>query len=652
MIRLFGEIALFLALLFALVQSLLPLWGYWRKNPHALACARPAALGQLICILAAYLLMTIAFAISDFSIAYVAANSHPWLPLMYRLTAVWGAHEGSILLWILILNIWTLAFSVFYRSSSFQKVKQEYPPAGAERRLLMTGEEELVLAVLGLISFSFLCFLLLTSNPFTPALIPQAGRDLNPLLQDPGFVIHPPMLYTGYVGFSVAFAITQAALIRGKLDPVWAHMTRRFALAAWCFLTFGITLGSWWAYRVLGWGGFWFWDPVENASLLPWLSGTALIHVLVLCEKRQTAKGWAALLAIISFALSLLGTFLVRSGVLISAHTFANDPARGAFLLLLLAILLTAALAVYVARIPQLTRQNAAPFTWASREMMLLLNSALLFVAMTTILLGTLYPLILDALKLGTISVGAPYFNKVMLPLVMIVMMLMGLGVLTHWQQSSIKSLLEQAWKRILLSILCAAALLYGVTSTLNPVAMISLSLSLWIIASVRGSVKNAPGMSLAHAGFAILVIGILLSSLLNQEREVRIRPGNETTLGPYQFHFLDTKGIQGSNFRGIQAAFAVEKNRRRVTTLYPEKRIYTVREMVMTKVDIHPSLFRDLYIALGEPLDDDYWSVRLYYKPFIRWIWFGGLIMILGGILAILQRKDYLKAKSYGHSP
>jgi len=628
MIRLFGEISLLLALLFSITQSILPLWGFWRHNKYALAFARPSAWGQFIFTLIAYVLMTIAFGISDFSIAYVAANSHPSLPLMYRLTAVWGAHEGSILLWIFILNIWTVAFSFISRKSTAQ-----HPT--------MQDTRTLTLAVLGIISLCFLCFLLLTSNPFLATSEPQMGRDLNPLLQDPGFVIHPPMLYTGYVGFSVAFAITLAALITGKLDSAWAHITRRFALAAWCFLTLGITLGSWWAYRVLGWGGFWFWDPVENASLLPWLSGTALIHVLILCEKRDAAKGWAALLAIICFALSLLGTFLVRSGVLVSAHTFANDPARGLFLLILLAIVTTAALAVYVARIPQFTVIKAPAFSWLSREMALLLNSALLFVAMTTILFGTLYPLILDALHLGTISVGAPYFNMVMMPLVMIVMACMGLGALLHWQQQSVKQLWRQTWKKLLISIVSAIAILWGVTGSLDITAIISMSLSFWILLSVKNSIRFYPGMSLAHIGFAVLVIGIMLSSVLNQEREVRIQPGDHAFIGPYQFNFLNTKGVNGSNYRGIQAEFEVTKNRHHIINMYPEKRIYTVREMVMSKVDIHPGIFRDLYIALGEPLDDTHWSVRIYYKPFVRWIWFGGMIMILGGLLAILQRKE-----------
>lgn len=622
MISLFGTLSLILALIFSLLQGVLPLWGYFRHNPYALAAARSGALGQCIFIAIAYALLTLAFATNDFSIAYVAANAHPSLPLMYKLTAVWGAHEGSILLWVFILTIWTVAFSILQKTNSASSV---------------------VLAVLGLISFCFLCFLLLTSNPFLPAPLLQSGRDLNPLLQDPGFVTHPPMLYAGYVGFSVAFAITQAALIRGKLDAAWAKLTRQFAIAAWCFLTLGITLGSWWAYRVLGWGGFWFWDPVENASLLPWLSGTALIHVLVLSEKRGLAQGWSALLAIITFALSLLGTFLVRSGVLISAHTFANDPARGVFLLLLLGVLAAAALAVYVVRIPSFSTP-AVRFSFVSREMSLLLNSALLFLAMTTVLLGTLYPLILDALQLGTISVGAPYFNKVMAPLVFIVLIFMGLGPLCSWQKQSLSLLAHKVWKKVLLAFIAAIVLLWTVIGQLDPVAVFSLGLSFWVILSAKSSWRSLPGMTIAHLGFAVLIIGIMLSSLLNQESEARIKPGDTTDIGPYQFLFIDTQGVQGGNYRGIRAAFEVLKNKRHVANMYPEKRIYSVREMVMTTVDIHPGIFRDLYLALGEPLDENYWSVRLYYKPFVRWIWFGGLIMMLGGILAIAQRKFFTK--------
>lgn len=637
MMQFAGDMSLYAALLFSFLQGILPLLGYHYHNPYLLAVARPSAWGQCVCVVAAYVCLTIAFAMSDFSIAYVAANSHPLLPLIYRLTAVWGAHEGSILLWILVLNLWTVFFIL---SQKLFSLPTHEPHSTVDRY----QQQVLVLAVLGLISFSFLVFLLTTSNPFLSALGTQEGRDLNPLLQDPGFIIHPPMLYMGYVGFSLAFAITQAALIRKKLDETWAYCTRRYAILAWCFLTLGIALGSWWAYRVLGWGGFWFWDPVENASLLPWLSGTAFIHVLMLVEKRQLAKSWACFLAIICFALSLLGTFLVRSGVLISVHTFASDPARGVCLLILFVLLLTAAFIVYTLGTRHLTSTAVSTFSGLTRETGLLLNSFLLFTAMLTILLGTLYPLILDALHLGLISVGAPYFNTVMMPLLFMLMILMGLGPLCQWQTQLFKNLWQQVWKKLIISFLLAVLLLWGVTGHLDKTALVSLSLSFWIMQSALRALFHLPGMALAHSGFAILVIGILLSSLLNMEREVRLHPGDMVTLGPYQFLFVNTQGIYGTNYRGIRANFDVIKHNRHVTTLHPEKRIYLVRDMVMTKVDIHPGIFRDLYIALGEPLTGEDWSLRLYYKPFIRWIWFGAAVMIIGGFFTACSRRKQEK--------
>lgn len=623
MIALFGNIFLILALFFSLTQSIPVFIGYYKHNAYALACARPSAWAQFACNLVAYLLLTTAFVTNDFSIAYVAANSHHQLPLMYRLTAAWGAHEGSILLWIVVLSSWSIAYAITQPRSAFYS---------------------LVLAILGIISFCFLCFLILTSNPFLPAETLSAGYDLNPLLQDPGFVMHPPMLYIGYVGFSTAFAITLACLINGKLQPAQARLIRQFAVAAWCFLTLGIALGSWWAYRVLGWGGFWFWDPVENASLLPWLCGTALIHILVLVEKRDTAQSWAALLAIVCFALSLLGTFLVRSGVLISAHTFASDPARGVFLLLLLAIVSMIALIIYIVRLPVIHSSNLK--TKSPRDLMLLLNSALLFLSMLIILLGTLYPLIVDALNLGTISVGAPYFNAVMLPMAITIMLSMSIAPFCSWQILHSRFPYTLFFKRLFLSITIACIFLWSTQQTIDFISWLSLSLSLLIILSLYGSWKKLPAMSFSHAGFAIFIIGILLSSLLKQEREIRLQPGDSVTLGPYQFIFVDTKGIQGENYRAIRGEFAVLKKTRHIVNLYPEKRIYTVRGMIMTKVDIHPGIFRDLYIALGEPLNKNAWSIRVYYKPFIRWIWFGALLMMLGGIFAILQRPKEILSK------
>jgi cytochrome c-type biogenesis protein CcmF len=616
MLKLFGTLALWGALLFSLLQSFPTIIGYYSRNNYLLAIARPAAIGQFLFVAGAYILLTIAFVTSDFSIAYVGMNSHPLLPFMYRLTAVWGGHEGSILLWIIILNIWTVAFVT---------LQKKHP--------LMP----LTTAVLGIIDICFLLFLIFTSNPFLPATQLLTGSDLNPLLQDPGFVIHPPMLYTGYVGFAVTFALTQAALLRGELNHAWAAITRHYAVAAWCFLTFGIMLGSWWAYRVLGWGGFWFWDPVENASLLPWLAGTALFHVLIIAEKRNAAFNYAALLALICFSLSLLGTFLVRSGVLVSAHTFASDPSRGVFLLLLLAVILTASLLVYLTRLKLSSSPLSTAFHFVSRESSLLINSGLLIIAMLTILLGTIYPLIVDALHMDAISVGAPYFNMVMAPLILVLMAFMGIGPLCQWQQQDKRALLITLGKHLVISVIAASALLWSIADTLQLNALFSLVLSLWVILSVLSSWRVKPGMFAGHLGFAILIIGILLSSLLSQETEVKIRPGNAVTLGPYQFFFIGITGIKGSNYRGIQGEFDVVKKTHHVTTMKPEKRIYFVRDMVMTKVDIHPGVFRDLYLALGEPLEDNYWSVRVYYKPFIRWIWAGSIIMIFGGILSII---------------
>lgn len=623
MISLIGKMCLWFALFFACLQCILPIWGYARKQIYLIASAKILALAQSTFIFGAYALLTCAFLINDFSITYVAANSHPNLPFIYRLTAVWGAHEGSILFWILLLCAWTCVFSW---------VNVAHPVF-----------KSLTLALLGFINFGFIAFLLLTSNPFITTTLHLTGNDLNPLLQDPGLVIHPPMLYTGYVGLAVVFALTEAGLIQGKLDSAWAQLTRQFAIAAWCFLTLGITLGSWWAYHVLGWGGFWFWDPVENASLLPWLACTALIHVLVLVEKREFAIHWAALLGIICFALSLMGTFLVRSGLLVSVHTFANDPKRGIFLLGLLTLLLGIGLCIYGCRIHLSIKKNISKkntFVICSREGGLLMNNAILITAMLTIALGTLYPMIIEVLHLGSLSVGAPYFNTVMLPLLFVMMMIMGIGPLLNWEEQSIYPLWQRIKKIIVISIVSAIGLITYSLQQIEMITFIGLMLSFWIVFSLKKVWRIYPAMSLAHLGFAVLIIGILFSSVLSLEREVKIKPGDITSIGPYQFLMLDVQGIKGANYRGLKANFDVIKNKRHITLLAPEKRIYTVRDMIMTKVDIHPGIFRDLYLALGEPLDDNYWSIRLYYKPMIRFIWLGGLLMMLGGMLAIFKRK------------
>lgn len=633
----FGNITLWCALLVASLQSTIPVIGYARNNCYALACARPLALLQFFWVACAYLLLTIAFLMDDFSINYVAANSHPALPFIYKLTATWGAHEGSILLWILILNIWTVMFS-------FVRINKNF---GCESRGFATSS--LTLSLLGIVSFCFLCFLIFTSNPFmtSDASAQLQPLDLNPLLQDPGLVSHPPMLYMGYVGFSVAFAITMAALIENQLDSTWAKLTRQFAMLAFCFLTLGIVLGSLWAYRVLGWGGFWFWDPVENASLLPWLSGVALIHILVLVERREIGQQFAVILALTSFVLSLLGTFLVRSGVLISAHTFASDPKRGVFLLLVLGIVVSAANVLYFMRLKtpgsSPTTDSDKSFTLFSRESKLLLNSSLLTLSMLTILIGTLYPLIIDALHLGTISVGAPYFNSVILPINIVMMIFMGLAPFCKWQKQPIRELFQQVWKYALLSFCAALALLWSLDipgSGSNILNVINLTLCFWIIGSLLSQFRIKKAMCIAHTGFALLVLGVTLSNALSIEREVRLKIGNSVDVGPYQFFFMNTQAANGQNYRGVEATFDVVKNQHHITYLHPEKRIYLVRQQVMSTVDIHKSIFRDLYIALGDPFDLDDWSLRIYYKPFIRFVWIGGALMMIGGLMAIFNRR------------
>lgn len=620
MIHYFGQTTLYLALLAAVVQTFLPLLGYRNNNPYFLACAKPAAIAQFFFMIMAYALLTFAFIINDFDITYVAQNSHIALPLIYRATAVWGAHEGSILLWVVALNIWTMVTLI--------KINRQ-----CDQRFIA-----LALSLFGIISFCFLCFLIFTSNPFLSQSMMQQGQDLNPLLQDPGFIIHPPILYIGYVGTAVGFVLVLAALIQGNFEKSIIRVIRYFVLLSWSFLTLGIVLGSWWAYRVLGWGGFWFWDPVENASLLPWFAATAFFHLLILSEKRELVKGYTASLAIITFGLSLLGTFLVRSGVLVSAHSFASDPTRGIFLLLMLTVLLTGSLIIYLKKMPTIKKSHVT-FSLFSREMGLLINSALLLIAMLTILLGTLYPLIIDALHFGKISVGAPYFNSVMMPLVLLIMMSMGLSVSFNWQVAPLKTKWLSLLKQGMLSLILAMIFLFGLTGELNLLSCFCLSCSLWIIFSIKNKIRFNPGMALAHGGFAILMIGILLSSLLSETHDYVMKPGSYVTFGPYQFYFSDMKKGVRNNYQSLQARFDVTKGNHAITHLKSEKRLFLPRDMVTTKVAIHPTIFRDLYLALGEPLDQGNWSVRIYYKPFIRWIWFGGLMMILGAIFCFKKR-------------
>jgi len=631
-----GHFALILALCMAIVQGSLPIFGASKNIAGWVHVAKPAAYGQLLFMSLAYGCLTYSFIVHDFSVAYVAQNSNTALPFLYLISGVWGAHEGSLLLWALTLSIWTGLVAGF---------SKHIPDATRAR----------VLGVMGLVAVGFILFLLFTSNPFSRLFpSPPEGRDLNPLLQDPGLAIHPPMLYMGYVGFSVAFAFSIAALLEGKLDAAWARWSRPWTSIAWMFLTMGITLGSWWAYYELGWGGWWFWDPVENASFMPWLVGTALIHSLAATEKRGVFKTWTVLLAIFAFSLSLLGTFLVRSGVLTSVHAFASDPARGVFILVFLGVVVGGSLLLYAIRAPQV--KSSASFELVSRESVLLVNNVLLVVTAASILLGTLYPLVIDALGLGKLSVGPPYFNAVFIPLMAPLAIVVGLGVLMRWKNDDIKAL----GKRLLLpaGICISIALL---TPLLMPFyswgAVLGMALALWTLAVSGVAFKQRLqtwslarfrqipagfyGMTLAHLGIAVFVIGITFTSVYSIERDVRLAPGETLDLFGYIFKFDGVKQTQGPNYVAEQGHLTVSHDGQTVAELSPQKRVYRVQKMPMTEAAIDAGLFRDLFVAIGEPLGEEgAWSLRVYYKSFIRWIWMGGLFMAVGGLLAACDRR------------
>ena len=634
-----GHFALILALCVAVVQGSLPIYGAAVGSSALMSVAKPAARGQFILVLLAFCCLGYAFAAKDFSVLYVAATSNSHLPLHYRLAAIWGAHEGSLLLWTFILTIWMVAVTFF---------STHLPEAMRAR----------ILGVMGLVSLGFLLFMLTVSNPFE-RLIPAAvdGRDLNPLLQDPGMVIHPPMLYMGYVGFSVAFSFAIAALLGGTLDAAWARWSRPWTTVAWCFLTVGIALGSGWAYYELGWGGWWFWDPVENASFMPWLAGTALIHSLAVTDKRGGFKVWTVLLAIMAFALSLMGTFLVRSGVLTSVHAFATDPKRGLFILAFLAVVIGGSLILYAWRAPRVGLGGG--FALVSREAMLLGNNVLLVAALGAVLLGTLYPLFLDALGLGKISVGPPYFDTVFVPLMTPAVFLMGIGPLAQWKKASLPDLAMRLRWAFAVSVATALALPF-VLGKWTPLISLGLLLALWIVtttaihlrerlahddgSSLWGRLAAVPrsywGMLLAHCGIALFIVGVTMVKGFEVEKDVRMNVGETATIGGYTFRFDGTQELKGPNYMAARGTFRVSQDGRDVTVMYPEKRLYTVQNQAMTEASIDSGLLRDLYVALGEPLEDGAWSVRLYHKPFIDWIWGGCLIMALGGVLAISDRR------------
>jgi cytochrome c-type biogenesis protein CcmF len=644
MIPEFGHFLLWLALGLSLILGVVPLAGAQIQRPGWMALARPGAVWVLLLVGVSYLALTAAFMRDDFSVLYVAQNSNTALPMAYKIAAVWGGHEGSLLLWILMLVGWMAAVAGFSRHLPLPVLAR-------------------IVSVMALVSVGFMLFTLLTSNPFD-RLFPAApdGRDLNPLLQDPGMIFHPPLLYMGYVGFSVAFAFAVAALIGGNLDAQWARWTRPWTTVAWMFLTVGIALGSWWAYYELGWGGWWFWDPVENASFMPWLVGTALIHSLAVTEKRGSFKSWTVLLAIMAFSLSLLGTFLVRSGVLSSVHAFATDPTRGLFILGFLVVVVGVSLALYAWRAP--TVGLGARFSVLSRETLLLGNNVLLLVACAAVLLGTLYPLVLDALGKGKISVGPPYFDAVFAPLMAPVVFLMGVGPMARWKQTELPDLAIRLRWAALVAVL-ATGLSAWIAERISFMSVLGLLLGWWIVASVltdlweRVSPKGqglglmlrrtsqltraTMGMMVAHLGVAVFIFGVTIVKTHEVERDVKMKPGDYTTIGNMRFTLREFKDVQGPNYqavRGLVDVTDISRGDRLVARMEPEKRVYRVQTMPMTEAAIRTGLLRDLYVSLGEPVEGGAWIVRLYVKPFVDWIWGGCVLMALGGLLAATDRR------------
>ncbi len=644
-----GHFALILALCLAVVQTIFPLIGAQRGMSNWMAVARPAAAGQWVFLSIAFGCLTYSFIQSDFSVAYVAGNSNSALPLQYRISAVWGGHEGSLLLWALILSSWTFAVAIFSRT---------LPQEMAVR----------VLGVMGFVSIGFLLFMIMTSNPFDRLFpFPLEGRDLNPLLQDFGLIIHPPMLYMGYVGFSVAFGFAIAALLGGNLDSAWARWSRPWTTVAWVFLTLGIALGSWWAYYELGWGGWWFWDPVENASFMPWLVGTALMHSLAVTEKRGAFKTWTVLLAITAFSLSLLGTFLVRSGVLTSVHAFASDPARGVFILAFLVVTVGISLVLYAWRAPAVGRGGS--FALTSKETFLLTNNVLLVVAAASILLGTLYPLFMDALDLGKISVGPPYFGTVFFFVMAPLFLALGLGPLARWKQDDFAQIIKRLIPAFGISVLGGLSMLLWYGSE-GWAAVLGITAALWVTlgsaqawyektlnkASFWQGARNLPrsfyAMLVAHLGVAVFIVGVTLTSAYSTEKDVSMAPGKPVDVGGYAFLLENIEQIPGPNYTATRGTVRISKDGVDIVTLHPEKRVYRVQTMPMTEAGIDPGLTRDLYVALGEPLGAGAWSMRVYHKPFVRWIWLGAILMSLGGLIGAMDKRYRRQSKREASKP
>jgi cytochrome c-type biogenesis protein CcmF len=646
-----GHFALILALCVALVQGTLPLFGAHQQRPRWIALARPAAVAQAVLMGAAFGCLITAFIDNDFTVLYVAQHSNSLLPLPYRVAAVWGGHEGSLLLWVVMLSLWALAVSLF---------SKELPDAMIAR----------VLGVLALVTAGLLLFILLTSNPFERLLAgAEEGRDLNPLLQDPGLIFHPPMLYMGYVGFSVAYAFAVTALLSGQLDAAWARWSRPWTTAAWVFLTLGIALGSWWAYYELGWGGWWFWDPVENASFMPWLVGTALVHSLAVTEKRGSFKNWTVLLAISAFSLSLLGTFLVRSGVLTSVHAFATDPKRGIFILAFLVVVIGSSLALFAWRAPKVGLGGR--FALLSRESLLLTNNVLLVVACATVLLGTLYPLLIDALGAGKLSVGPPYFDSVFAPLMIPALFLIGVAPFARWKQATFGELAHTLRWTFLVAAIVGLVMPFFFGEW-NPLVALSLLLAAWIALSaalnfvervqstragrtfLAAALDQPPsffGMHTAHIGVAVFVVGVSMVNGYQAEKDVKMDIGDTVAVGGYSFQFNGVRQQQGPNYMALVGDIELLKDGNFIRKMHPEKRNYVSSAMPMTEAAIDSGFLRDVYVSLGEPIDRDRpdaaWAVRVYYKPFVDWIWGGCVLMAFGGVLALADRRYRIKSRA-----
>ena len=641
-----GHLALILALCFAASQVVVTTVGSYLGNISIQRLSIPLTQMQFYMLCFSLVCLGYAFLHDDFSVAYVANNSNSALPDQYKISAIWGAHEGSLLLWVAILGGWSWAVSIWSKNLPDDILAK-------------------VLAVLGIVSVGFILFTLLTSNPFDRVLpnSPVDGKDLNPLLQDFGLIVHPPMLYMGYVGFSVAFAFSIAALLSGRLDAAWARWSRPWTNMAWVFLTIGIALGSWWAYYELGWGGWWFWDPVENASFMPWIVGTALIHSLAATEKRGVFKSWTVLLAIFAFSLSLLGAFLVRSGVLTSVHAFATDPERGLFLLMLLGICIGGSLMVYALKAP--TVKSASGFTWLSREVFLLLNNVVMVVAASLVLIGTLYPLVFDFLGLGKISVGPPFFNATFVPLMALIAALLGVGITSRWKNTNGSMVVKKLYIAFGVSLIVTIALPFILGLDLSWGLTLGILMASWVTtasladlydkakgksglwAGMRKLTRSYYGMLIAHIGFAFTVAGICSVSLFSIEENVRLTPGDRKEIAGYVFEFNEVKRKKGPNYVAEVGYVTVYYNGEKYTVLKPEKRRYNVQTTVMTEAAIDPGFLRDLYVSLGEPLGGDAWAVRLQFKPLIRWIWLGTILMGVGGILAVSDRRYRMKVKN-----